>query len=1114
MATSTPRTRDQPDIRARISITDESTQDIKERLQEADQRQRALRSQQSWHSSDTNGALQRAVLRKTRTIIPHRQSRLSDDLVSDALPYPLKRSNSFNSLSTLQREADGAALSLYRGSPISAISPPCVGPTYQHYSIDSGNQDPCPPRAPAKVEILNAHRRYLTPWKKSIKKRKSKKVSVKAQKEDEQIGWPSAIADWNTPRPMHVPNSAQTLPVRTKSTKSITSQVVKTLSLGKLGRPVKSNAADPPNWADFDSKDELRKWMERPQSALDTAKSDLPAELPAELPQYTPFQDSTRTQHNEPAVLLEDTPANGEKDDVLVSMDSERDPQPSRSNSRSMRCDHCQNPIRLNQLYYHCSICEDGDRILCSACDQVGWSCRHDITEKVRSVSRAIPSRKTGLEPVHREQARAETQQHSATPWTSAIPLKPCTEGDRLVDSQSRLDKSTSPVNTPSGQQLNPTLQNGFPWNWIGDRDSEHRRRENDLAVREKEISLREKAASMREQQAALREREAALEVKQQLFTLQLQAAAVKQKHEAFLATGAQFEESAGGPAWVSINNSDQDDHVRTHANKRKQSSGRHHGLSPANSITSGQWSPLKRSPSGGHGQDPYDDDEDDNGSGTPKKLKHEPESMQSPEKLFACPFCKYDKDRYSERNVQEKHYRGCASGYWPDISRLKQHLYRVHWRRIHCVRCYTKFERKELLDQHVRESQPCALVECPYPEKFDDGQYNDIRRKRPANTPEQVWYIIYGVLFPGQPQPSTPYADNKSSQVGLEGVTQVPEQGAMSALGEVFESRLDQFAGSSEQTWLQSPAARDFIRQQLRASMSDVLERMRPVISPSLGNPSVEVSPYSAVPSETARRGSISLTPSTSVPHSPINGEGSVSRSSSDAQFLLPSHRRSFSRPFISRNVERTGFLQPLNTTGCQPSHDINNFSGPDTFPISPTHDPEHDQYDEECHSWTQGDDPGLAFNFDFDAGRTPAANSSGPDPIPQPATTRPTFAPVRLASLEPSSDNQAAVISQLKANHSNASSVDSGYGSLRHPHARYSSVVSGTQPQSRPTRGRVKGNGDRIADDGPSSPVPESAINWAALNTSLEDFIENAVESGMDEFGNIPWIPHQPLS
>jgi hypothetical protein len=40
--------------------------------------------------------------------------------------------------------------------------------------------------------------------------------------------------------------------------------------------------------------------------------------------------------------------------------------------------------------------------------------------------------------------------------------------------------------------------------------------------------------------------------------------------------------------------------------------------------------------------------------------------------RLLACPYQKYDPGRYSERNIAEKEYRGCASCYLSDISRLK----------------------------------------------------------------------------------------------------------------------------------------------------------------------------------------------------------------------------------------------------------------------------------------------------------------------------------------------------------------------------------------------------------------------------------------------------------
>ena len=75
-------------------------------------------------------------------------------------------------------------------------------------------------------------------------------------------------------------------------------------------------------------------------------------------------------------------------------------------------------------------------------------------------------------------------------------------------------------------------------------------------------------------------------------------------------------------------------------------------------------------------------DEEDDAAGGTPKKIKQDPDALNTAEKLYACPYCKHDRTKYSELNLLEKQYRGCSSGYWPDISRLKQHLYRVHWRR------------------------------------------------------------------------------------------------------------------------------------------------------------------------------------------------------------------------------------------------------------------------------------------------------------------------------------------------------------------------------------------------------------------------------------------------
>lgn len=40
--------------------------------------------------------------------------------------------------------------------------------------------------------------------------------------------------------------------------------------------------------------------------------------------------------------------------------------------------------------------------------------------------------------------------------------------------------------------------------------------------------------------------------------------------------------------------------------------------------------------------------------------------------RLIACPYTRYDPIRYSERNVAEKHYRGCSSCFITDIPKLK----------------------------------------------------------------------------------------------------------------------------------------------------------------------------------------------------------------------------------------------------------------------------------------------------------------------------------------------------------------------------------------------------------------------------------------------------------
>jgi hypothetical protein len=966
-----------------------------------------------------------------------------------------------------------------------------------------------------RVETLSQQRKVQKRLRKSLKKQE--KEQVKAQKEEEQLRRAFLAADVAAARRKDAAARGETIPLRTKSTRSIASHVVKSLSLkshlAKLSRHVRGEKSEPPTLDDFDSKSAIREYLNPsppPPASLSPPSAGI-AELPAELPQYTPFEDSTRTQDNEPVALLEDANPAKEKDVASPVTDNNLDATGSQPKARSMRCDSCQSPIRLNQVYYHCSICDNGDRILCSSCDQAGWSCRHDLTEKVRSVSRPDAAEKANASNLIRGQSRSEAQHYAAAMWGLNMP-DVSARSNRWTESP--MDATISAANPWA---YNDTVDEKRPQEAErGDipatqkpsddaRELDYRRRELEMEFRDRQISLREKETTLREQQASFREREAALHVNQQMFSLQLQTALARQMTELSTGVGAQFEDlsqvgthsqTVSPPARVLRSLKDghcadeclQHDKIRTHATKRKAGSGQA-AVSPAHSTSSTQKQSPKRTPS--HGQDAEEEDEDVPG-GTPKKIKQDPDALQNPEKLFACPFCKYDKSKYSEQNVQEKQYRGCSSGYWPDISRLKQHLYRVHWRRIHCTRCYARFDRKDQLDQHRRAAVACALVECPYPEKFDEAQYNEIRRKRPASTAEQVWYTIYAILFPDLPQPPSPYADNVDMPSAVSpGPTDTRD--TMDVLGEVFESRLDRLTNAPGQGWLQSAEARRLIREQLRASMTDVLERLRLANSPSLGNPSGDVSPISAGAPDSARRSSICLTtPASSIPPSPVR---SADRTGSDARFLSPGHRQSFSRPFSARTVPQLSTPRPP-----QKNQFVDELTSEVTFPVPMIIDPENDRYDEECNSWSHGDERGLAistdsmpanFDFDFASAFVDLHNME----IESASAAMPEFVPVKLASLDNPSAQQSKGSSALKPKHSTTSSVDSGYGSLGHASssasASTSSSSAGTDSNPKSTtHGKNQGKRKTAQATREPSPVPESAINYDALEVPFQDF------------------------
>lgn len=121
-------------------------------------------------------------------------------------------------------------------------------------------------------------------------------------------------------------------------------------------------------------------------------------------------------------------------------------------------------------------------------------------------------------------------------------------------------------------------------------------------------------------------------------------------------------------------------------------------------------------------------------------------------DRTLACPF-------YTNHPAQ---YFKCASYKLSRIKDVKQHLTRIHKEPIHCSRCCTIFDDESTRDNHVRGPDSCEVQP-----KIDFGcitrsQTNMLRKyARKTQTIPQQWFDIYGILFPGQPLPNSPYASD-----------------------------------------------------------------------------------------------------------------------------------------------------------------------------------------------------------------------------------------------------------------------------------------------------------------------------------------------------------------
>ncbi|KAK4195303.1 hypothetical protein QBC40DRAFT_289321 [Triangularia verruculosa] len=159
--------------------------------------------------------------------------------------------------------------------------------------------------------------------------------------------------------------------------------------------------------------------------------------------------------------------------------------------------------------------------------------------------------------------------------------------------------------------------------------------------------------------------------------------------------------------------------------------------------------------PGGRYPVDDEDEDDDDGEGQRPGSSLSKRSSLST--KKFACPFRKHDPQKYS---LQE--HEVCAVRSWGTISRLKEHLYRRHYK-IHCQRCKQTFGDFRELADHEMSPQGCVVVHAPPPcdiSTIQEKQLKSRKHNAKRKTDEEKWVEIYQLLFPNEDIPSSPYPE------------------------------------------------------------------------------------------------------------------------------------------------------------------------------------------------------------------------------------------------------------------------------------------------------------------------------------------------------------------
>ncbi|KAG4441018.1 hypothetical protein IFR05_003473 [Cadophora sp. M221] len=155
------------------------------------------------------------------------------------------------------------------------------------------------------------------------------------------------------------------------------------------------------------------------------------------------------------------------------------------------------------------------------------------------------------------------------------------------------------------------------------------------------------------------------------------------------------------------------------------------------------------------------DDKQDDDGRKRPRKESNDVSLENKGMQRLPCPFRMHDHTLFMPQTGVD-----ICGGTWPDIAKLKEHLYRRHYVEFQCQRCKFRFTSKSKLCQHAELDVACE----PHSRTAKDGFTSDIKlvllskkKSFPNQDEGDKWKEIYQLLFPLTDTTMSPFPQQKA---------------------------------------------------------------------------------------------------------------------------------------------------------------------------------------------------------------------------------------------------------------------------------------------------------------------------------------------------------------